>query len=407
MEFNKKINLMEFRSTYKWGGGPDKTVLQSARLHDKERFNVTVVYLRNRNDHAFVLGDKGRSMGVDVIEILEDHPFDLKALREVRRIITERKIDILHARDYKTNFLALFLKLFKFRKLKIVTTTHGWVSKGFKISIYYFFDKIITGLFDLTFVLYKNQLKEFILPPSPKRTAVIHNAIDEKEWDPAAVQTGKLRKELKLPEDIPLIGFIGRIMPEKDLMTLVHVAEELVHKRKLKVHFIIVGEGKDAAYENRVKTEIRRLELYPFIHILGIRNELKEVYRDLDIFLLTSVKEGFPNSLLEAMAMGVPGVVSAVGGIPEIVVNRKTGLLCRPRNVKEFTDGLEELIKKRNLREQLAKNARQLVETELSFDNRLRKVEDEYIQLMHASTRKASVPERENQSSNHQRSGAI
>jgi len=398
---------MEFRSTYKWGGGPDKTVLHSALLHDKERFEVTVVYLRNRNDKEFILGEKGRAMGVDVIEVLEDHPFDLNALREVSRMIAERKIDILHSRDYKTNLLALFLKLFKFRNLKIVTTTHGWVSKGFKISIYYFFDKIITGLFDRTFVLYRNQLREFIFQPSPERTVIIHNAIDAKEWDPVPVQKGKLRNELKLPEGIPLIGFIGRIMPEKDLMTLVHVAEELIHKRKVFARFILVGEGKDEAYENKVKSEIRKLALYPFVHILGIRNDLKGVYRDLDIFLLTSIREGFPNSLLEAMAMGVPGVVSAVGGIPEIIEDRKTGLLCHPGNVKEFTDGLEELIRDAGFRKNLSKNARLLVETELSFDNRLRKIEEEYFKLVNTSSRKIRVPERENQSSNHQRSGTI
>ena len=218
---------------------------------------------------------------------------------------------------------------------------------------------------------------------------VIHNAIDNREWNPAVVEKGKLRKELKLSEDIPLIGFIGRIMPEKDLLTLVHVAEELVHKKKLKAHFILVGEGKDEAYEEKVKSEIRKLELYPFIHILGIRNDLKEVYRDLDIFLLTSIKEGFPNSLLEAMAMEVPGVVSAVGGIPEIIKHRKTGLLCQPKKVEEFTDGVEELIKDVSFRKNLSNSARFLVEKELSFDQRLRKIEEEYFKLVNRDSRKS------------------
>jgi len=373
---------MEFRSTYKWGGGPDKTVLNSARLHDKNRFEVTVVYLRNKDDKEFILGEKGRSMGVDVIEVLEDHPVDLKAFKEVMKIIRDRKIDILHSRDYKTNFLALYLKLFKFKNLKIVTTAHGWGSKGIKISFYYLFDKIITSFFDAIFILYKDQLKDFIIHPPSEKTVVLHNAIDPSDWSPVSIAKSELRQELNLPENIPLIGFVGRIMPEKDLLSLVQIAEVLIHKKKIAVRFIIVGEGKDSAYETKVHERIKQFYLESFIYFLGPRNDLKEIYRNMDIFLLTSVKEGFPNTLLEAMAMKVPAVVSAVGGIPEIIEHRKTGMLCQPGRAGEFADCIEELIQNPRLGESLIFNARQLVENELSFERRLKKVEEQYINLL-------------------------
>lgn len=382
MNHSGKIRLMEFRSTYKWGGGPDKTVLNSARLHDKKRFEVTVVYLRSKSDKEFVLGDKARAMGIDVIEVVEEGPLDLSVFKRVMQIIKERKIDILHSRDYKTNLIALVCKLFNGNGLKIVTTAHGWVSQGFKISIYYFFDKIISSMFDRTFILYRDQLNEFIVRPSQGKIVVVHNAIDQNDWERGAIQRGAIKTELGIQNGSVLIGVIGRLMPEKDILTTISVADELINKKKLDCQFLVVGEGKDANYEREVRKAIHAANLDERVHLMGKRKDIKEIYGDLDIFLLTSVREGIPNSQLEAMAMEVPCVLSRVGGIPEIIEDRKSGILCQPKAIAEFASGVELLMRDADLRQTIAQNARYLIEHELTFERRLRKMEEEYEKLV-------------------------
>ena len=144
-------------------------------------------------------------------------------------------------------------KLFTLKNIKIVTTIHGWVSKGGKLPFYYFFDKIQTAFFDKIFILYRSQTKNFLLQPTSSKLVVIHNAIDPQEWDSSLIQKGKIHQEFGIPEDSPLIGFVGRIMPEKDLLTLMRVANNLIHNRKISCRFILIGEGKDLEYENIIK----------------------------------------------------------------------------------------------------------------------------------------------------------
>jgi glycosyltransferase involved in cell wall biosynthesis len=379
------IRLLELRSTYKWGGGPDKTILNSALLHDPDLLNVTVAYLRGADDDEFTLGDRGRAMGLDIVEISEERRFDWRAFRELVATIDRKRIDIVHGRDYKSNVYALLIKRLFNRRLKIVTTAHGWVGSGLKLRAYYALDRIIKSRFDRNFILFRDQVDEFLVKPDPATTIVIHNAIDPEDWSPDAVEPGRFRGELDalhVPSDATLIGTVGRIMPEKDILTMVEVAEELVKRRGRKAVFVLVGEGKTKDYERRVQQAVRRAGLTDVFLLVGPRSDPKPVYRDLDIFLLTSIKEGFPNSVLEAMAMRVPAVVSAVDGIPEILEHEKSAMLCRPGAVSRFADSLEAVMDDTALRERLQDEARTLTETSLSFSYRLKRMEEEYARLM-------------------------
>lgn len=379
---NRPLRVLELRSTYRWGGGPDKTVLNSAKMHNPGRIWTLVVYLRSDWDTEFSIGKKARDMGLNYEELVEHGAIDLNVFKKIIELVKQNKIDIVHSRDYKTNLYALIIKKFFCKNVKIVTTAHGWVGKGFKLSLYYTLDKMLVASFDRNFILFKDQVRLFLRKPKPEKTIVIHNAIDPVNWSRVGIRKECLRRDYKISESSKIIGYVGRIMPEKDIVTMVRVAHELINKKNRDVYFVLVGESKDTAYDKLIKYEIDHLNLNGRIIFTGKRNDLKEVFIDFDVFLMTSIQEGFPNSLLEAMAMEVPSVVTSVDGIPEIVKNKVSGLLVNIKDASGIADDIDILLGNDKLRELIVRNARLLVENELSFERRLRKMEDEYERII-------------------------
>lgn len=376
------INLMDLRSTYRWGGGPDKTILNSAKQHDPAIVKTTVVYLCSDWDTDFSLGAKAREMGLNIVEIIEHGAFDRKAFLEVVRIVREQKIDIIHSRDYKTNLYALLIRYFFQKSVKIVTLAHGWVGSGFKLQFYYTIDKVLASFFDRNLLLYKAQRDMFIRKPNRDKTTIVFNGIDPLDWSRRNISTDTLRQELNIPSEQKIIGFVGRIMPEKDIISMLAVADELINKRKIDCVFVLIGECRDTAYQKTLDKSISQTNLESRFLRIGTRTDLKQVYCSFDIFLMTSLQEGFPNSLLEAMALEVPSVVSAVGGIPEISVNKKSGYICQPKDIQGFANAIHAMLDNPEQTKKMVDFARKMVETKLSFENRLRRMESIYTEMM-------------------------
>src|SRR5262245_45156965 len=105
-----EVRLLELRNTYKWGGGPDKTILLSAERHDRTRVEVVVVYIRDIRDREFCIGDRARAKGLTFYEIEERGKFDLRVLRALREIVLRHDINIVHAHDYKSDLFAYLLQ---------------------------------------------------------------------------------------------------------------------------------------------------------------------------------------------------------------------------------------------------------------------------------------------------------
>src|SRR6185503_10299286 len=103
------IRVLELRSVWGTGGGPDKTILLGAARTDRRRFAVTVCYLRDVRDPVYGIDARAAQLDVEYVEIRERHSFDPSVWHQLRNLVRERAIDIVHSHDYKTNLLALLL----------------------------------------------------------------------------------------------------------------------------------------------------------------------------------------------------------------------------------------------------------------------------------------------------------
>jgi glycosyltransferase involved in cell wall biosynthesis len=220
-----EIRLLELRNTYKWGGGPDKTILLSAERHNRANLSVVVAYIRDALDREFRIADKARARGLTFYDIPERGKFDPRVIRAIRDIVVRHDINLIHAHDYKSDLFAYLVRRWLWRRrLAVLSTAHAWVMLGPRGALYRRLDLWLMRRFDHLIAVSHATKAEMVGAGVPtSNISVIHNAIDAEAWSPSRA-TADLRKELGLEQAFPVVGYVGRIMPEKDLETWLRAA---------------------------------------------------------------------------------------------------------------------------------------------------------------------------------------
>jgi glycosyltransferase involved in cell wall biosynthesis len=376
------IRLLELRNTYKWGGGPDKTVLLSAERHNRTRVEVVVVYVRDIQDHEFRITAKAHLLGLTFYELIERGKLDLHVLRTLRDIILQHDINLIHAHDYKSDLFAYLLRRWLWRRrLTIISTAHAWVMLGLRGELYRRLDLWLMQRFDHLIAVSHATKDEMLAAGVPSdRISVIHNAIDTEAWSRPQARSN-LREELGIGQAFPVLGYVGRIMPEKDLETWLRAAA-LVTQKYPQAQFVLVGEGRDGETLQQLRELAGTLGIAERVHFPGYREHLLPVYATFDLFVLSSVREGLPNSILEAMALGLPVVTTDVAGAKELVIDRQTGLVVPQRDVYGLAQAILTVADNDRLRWRMGRSGRQRVEREFAFTQRLQRVEELYSQIL-------------------------
>jgi glycosyltransferase involved in cell wall biosynthesis len=216
----------------------------------------------------------------------------------------------------------------------------------------------------------------------PKEWCIIPNGFDLIVFHPDLDARASLRRELKLSEEVPIIGIVGRYTPEKDHATFVKAAGRL-HAVRPEVHFLMVGAGLEP--DNQALREIApRLFTTSVVHLLGIRHDIPRLLAALDLFTLTSLGEGFPNVVGEAMACGVPCVVAATAGNAPAIVG-DTGVVVSPRDAQILAEAWERLLNYSMAeRQALGQAARERIQEFYSLDAVVRQYEGLFFSMVAA-----------------------
>jgi glycosyltransferase involved in cell wall biosynthesis len=196
----------------------------------------------------------------------------------------------------------------------------------------------------------------------------------------APTSRGALRGTLGIADETPLVGIVARLVPIKAHETFLQAAALLV-KQRPDVRFAIVGDGERRA---TLQAEARALGLDGLVHFLGWRRDLPAVYADLDVVCLSSLNEGSPVALIEAMAAGRPVVATAVGGVPEVVRDGISGLLVPPRDPRAMASAVDEVLATPERGRLLGLAARDGVYPKYGVQRLIRDVEALYHELLAA-----------------------
>ena len=382
MSPSRPVRVLELRSVFGTGGGPEKTILMGAAMADPTSAHVTVCYMRDQRDGIFAIDARARDAQVEYVEVRERHSFDPRVWTKLRQLVSDRQIDLVHAHDYKTNLLALLLS--KSCGVAALSTVHGWTGHSPRERyLYYPADKRVLARFPRLIAVSTDIANELIRHGAPpERVTTVLNAIDPSAFhrDPARVADARAR--LGLQPDHIAIGAVGRLEPQKRFDLLLD-AFAVLRQRNPRLHLIIAGDG---SLRKALDDQRAQLGLHDHVTLTGHITDVTSLHHALDLFVQSSDYEGTPNAVLEAMAMETPIVATEAGGTAELVHDGVHGRIVPIGRGDKLMYAISAALLDPGATRRMMARARQRVEGELSFESRVRKVEGIYRELMGRAT---------------------
>jgi len=367
------IRVLELRSVWGTGGGPDKTILSGAALKGSTDIETTVCYIRDARDRVFSIDRRAKDLGIDYAEVVERHSFDRAVWPQLRTLVRQRGIHIVHAHDHKTDFLTWLLA--KVEPIIPLSTAHGFAGESSREKVYYAVEKRLLARFPHVIAVSRPIRDELLRTGSrPEHVTVINNAIDHRVFARDRQREAELRRNYGYASDDIVIGAVGRLESEKRFDLLIE-AFALVSRRTPRARLAIVGEG---SCRPALEAHMARLGVADTCRLLGHQGDVISIHHLFDLFVQSSIREGTPNAVLEAMALETPIVATDVGGTAELVTHGVHGLLVRPGSAAPLVESIETALSDRGASTVLAAAARRRIETDLSFERRMQKVESIY-----------------------------
>ena len=374
--------LLFLISSSDWGGA-QKHLYDLARLLDKEKYAVEVAC---RTGGPLI--EKLQQIGIRVFPVPELHnainPInDTLAFVRICKIIKRGKYDIVHCHSTKAGILGrIAAKLTGVSA--ILFTVHGFAFRERmflpKKILLIIMEKISAACCHRLITVSEYDRKDAVKLrlKKPAEIVTIHNGIDIdslKNLNPK--EREELRGRLGIDEGCTVVGTVANFYRNKGYPYLLHAARSVLEKNA-SVRFISVGDGP---LRKDIQRMVQSLGLNEKFILIGFQTNPLSFLSIMDIFVLSSIKEGLPFSILEAMALGKPVVVTAVGGIPEVVENWKSGILVRPADSTSLAEGIFTLLSDISLRERLAQSGKQRV-FDFSLNNMVEKVDNLYDNLL-------------------------
>jgi glycosyltransferase involved in cell wall biosynthesis len=364
-------------------GGAQKYVNDLTQHLDKNQFDAKILY-----------GGKDIKWLSNKIRPWVLFLNDWLAIIELIKIFKEERPDVIHLNSSKAGVVgAIAAAIANVRpttnnrqRIRMIFTAHGWVfnptnALSRPVRWLYIFLHKFAALFQNTIICvseydYHLALRHHIAPK--EKLVTIHNGIDpDIKFLSKKTAREKIAQKLNLrPTTYDLrpdslwIGSLGRLVKEKNYETFVAAASLIPN-----AHFFIIGSGDQ---KEKIQSRISSAKLENRFFIIDPTGNDAIYLKAFDMFVMTSIKEGLPYVLLEAMAAELPIVVTDAGGIPEMIKNHENGLMVTQRNPEMLAKALQGLIENKNIARELTKNARHIVQTKFSLEEMVRKTERVY-----------------------------
>ncbi len=349
-------------------GGPSIHVHLLAHGLDRNRFRSTLVTgkISPQEGDMSYLFEASEPAPVVIPELQREISLglDLRAVLRILRILRQERPDILHTHTAKAGTsarLAIFLyKLLWQRHVRVVHTFHGHVFEGYfsrgKTAFFVWIERSLARVTDVIIAIsgtQRRELTERYRVCGKDKIRMIELGFDLDPFLKSEALQGRFRRQLGVDPATLLIGMVGRLVPIKNHRMFFRAAELFLRENAGRpVKFVIVGDGE---LRSSLEEQCRRNGLQGLVHFCGWTRAVPEIYADLDILALTSLSEGTPVSIIEAMASLVPVAATDAGGVLDLLgptVGRpadngfllcERGILCRKNDARGFARALKYL----------------------------------------------------------------
>jgi glycosyltransferase involved in cell wall biosynthesis len=372
MDQKKKTKVLIFSLTYfPFVGGAEVALYEITKRIPSIEFDlITAKISQNLPDsetignlHIFRVGKGNKS---------DKYLYPLRAFLFSRKLCKKNQYNLIWAMLASwAGMAALLFKLFNSQVKYLLTLQSGdsnwfiWLRSWFWYPVY----KMIYTKADHIQVI-SNWLKRRARRYGYKNEiSLVPNGVDLKKFQISnfKFQIDELKKELNIPTKNKIVFTSSRLVKKNDIATLIKSIHLLITRYSLRITLLIAGTGK---LEQKLRDLTRDLKLAKNVIFLGHvqHSQISKYYQLADVFARPSLSEGQGISFIEAMAVGVPVVATPVGGIPDFLLDKKTGLFCKTKNPRDLAEKIKLLFEDKKLYQEIQTNGLELVKQKYDWD---------------------------------------
>jgi len=368
-------------------GGAQENTMYTAALLDKNRYRVEILSGPQTGSEGSLI-EEVRALGIPLTIIHElvrqISPWnDFLALTKMTRSMRNNRCAIVHTHSSKAGILGRFAARLAGVPI-IIHTVHGWSFHNRMSPLtrrtFIQLERLAASFSNAITTVSNRDIEKGLAARigSRQQYHLIRSAIPLDEFDPSKFNRNAVRQELSIPDGADVIGNIGRFSPQKNPLDWIRIAGE-INRTVDNVHFLLVGDGP---LRSEVETMLKSEGLWERTTLTGLRRDVPRMLSVMDIFLLTSLWEGLPRTIPQAMAMGIPVIANRVGGIPEVIQEGVTGYLCEPGDINKTAEVCIYLINHPMKRAEMGRKGRAFIENEFSLDVMIDQISTLYEDLL-------------------------
>ena len=376
-----RVHICHIVTLLELGGAQQNTLYTVAHL-DRQRYRVSLIAGEGGllDEEALALPDVEVHLLRELVREV-DPARDLKALARLTSLLLRLQPDVVHTHSSKAGVLGRWAAYLA-GVGTVVHSIHGFgfhhgtplLQRGFYRALEAGTAAVTTRFLAVSQASVDFGVSQGIL--TRERSCLVRSGIRLAAFR-GGPPPGALHRELAISPEAPVVGMIACLKPQKAPLDFVRAAAR-VARRVPAAHFILVGDGEQ---RRAVEEEVRSLELAGRLHLLGWRRDIPAILADLSLLVLTSLWEGLPRVVPEAMAAGLPVVATKVDGTPEAVREGETGFLVEPHDVETLAGKIEYLLSHPAEARRMGQNGRMRVE-EFDIDSMVHRQEAIYDSLL-------------------------
>ena len=346
-------------------------IISSGGMYGAEAVILNMSRTLNESAHSSILGVFSNSANPNLqlhevakVQAIDSHlisctgQIDRTVSASIRDLAARTNADIVHAHGYKADIYCYFA--LRRSKIPLVSTCHTWYDNDLMVSLYGMADRMVLRSYAAV-VAVSVEVRQRLLKAGVRKEKIhiVRNGIDLRPFDNASPSLCNISKD-----HAPIVGLIGRLATEKGVDIFLRAAARVLIKLP-STKFVVVGEGPD---RKQLESLIDELQIRDSVSMLGRREDMPGVYASLDIMVSASRQEGLPIAILEGMASSLPIIATAVGAVPTLILDGRTGVMVPSEDVEALASAIVALLGNASQREHMGAAARKLIEEQFSAE---------------------------------------
>ncbi len=368
-------------------GGAQQNTMETCQHLNKKRFKTSIISGNQTGPEGEIIPEvRGKKIPLIIIpELLrEPNPVkDIIALKKMVRIFKQQRPHIVHTHSSKAGILGRWAAKIAGVPI-IIHTVHGWGHHGhqhpLKRAFFIFLERKSERITDKLIVVSSLNAEKGLKDRIGKRNKykTIHSSINLATYQESTCDIPGLKKQLGLSTERPVVGTVARFSSQKNPGDFVRVAA-LVKEKMPGVQFMFVGDGP---LRKETEEMIKKFNLSQDVILPGLRTDIPDILKCMDVFILTSLWEGLPRVIAQAMASGVPVIANDVDGAREVINHGRNGFLTAPKDVSLMTDLVVKLLQDPDLCGKISEEGKITAQSEFSLTDMISEIERLYESLL-------------------------